>query len=74
VSPCLTGQCSISEIDGSCESVEIPYCGVPDLSRFLQREINPQSATPHSSAGLSVDNNTDNIVNVTRAELCTAGY
>jgi len=34
------------------------------LSVFLQQKINPQSATPHSHAVLSVDTNIDNIVNV----------
>jgi len=54
VSRCLTRQCSWSEVDGSCATVEIPYYGVPDLSRFLQHEINPQSSHSRGTAGLSV--------------------
>jgi len=61
VSPCLTGQCSMSEIDDSCESAIAVY---QICQFFLQQKINPQSATPHSSAVLSVDTNIDNIVNV----------
>jgi len=54
----------MSEVDGSSETVEIPYYGVPDVSRFLQHEINPQSSRSHGTAGLSADTSIANTVNV----------
>jgi len=54
----------MSEVDGSCATVEIPYYGVPDLSRFLQHEINPQSSLSRGTAGLSADTSIANTVNV----------
>ena len=54
----------MSEVDGSCETVEIPYYGVPDLSRFLQHEINPQSSRSRGTAGLSADTSIANTVSV----------
>ena len=57
VSQCVTRHCSMSEVDDSCESVEVPFCAVPlpDFSKFLRQEINPQSSASSGTAGLSVD-------------------
>ena len=57
VSQCVTRHSSMSEVDDSCESVEDPFCAVPlpDFSKFLRQEINPQSSASSGTAGLSVD-------------------